>query len=207
MRPLTSLTFDAKKGRKEWQELDSLLKGKAQLDESKDILPFFKNRSHLSSLASWYFPKLTNTDRIAHEYPIYTDFRADLIVGDSTTHNYVLVEFEDGRPDSIFKKKPTKATPEWAQRFECAFSQLVDWMWKLDDMRSTVDFEHAFGDRQASFHGLIVIGKGVSHTKQESSRLKWRLDKVAVNSNKIQTVTFEELRSDFDTWLKKYHNV
>jgi hypothetical protein len=207
MRQLIPLAFDAQKGRDEWREFDSLLNGKAELDESKDVLPFFKDRSHLSSLASWYFPMLTNGDLIAHEYTIYTDFRADLIVGDSTTHRYVLVEFEDGQPDSIFKKRGTKSTPDWAARFECAFSQLVDWMWKLDDMRSTLDFEHAFGDRQASFHGLIVIGKGVSHCDREASRLKWRLDKIAVNSNKIHTVTFEELRSDFDMWLRKYHNV
>jgi len=59
----------------------------------------------LSILISGYFPSIKNADVFAHEYPIYGDFRADLVVGDSSTHNYLLVEFEDGRANSIFKKR------------------------------------------------------------------------------------------------------
>jgi hypothetical protein len=97
----------------------------------------------------------------------------------------LLVEFEDGRPDSIFKKKRGKATPDWAPRFECAFSQLVDWLWMLDDMRSTGGFTTDFGDRHAKFHGLIVIGKGMSLGAQEKSRLRWREDKIMVSTRMV----------------------
>jgi hypothetical protein len=142
---------------------------------------------------------------LAHEYPLYGDFKADLIVGDSSTRNYLLVEFEDGRPDSIFKRKKSKA--DWAPRFEGAFSQLVDWLWKLDDMRNTNGFRDAFGDSDAKFHGLIIIGKGMSLGPQEKSRLRWREDKIMVNSNGVSIVSFEQLSSALDSWLLNYHSV
>jgi hypothetical protein len=126
-------------------------------------------------------------------------------VGDSSTHNYLLVEFEDGRPDSIFKKKKSKA--DWAPRFEGAFSQLVDWLWKLDDMRNTQDFRNAFVDCDAKFHGLIIIGKGMLLGPQEKSRLRRREDKIMVNSNGVSIVSFEQLSSTLDSWLRTYHSV
>src|SRR5664280_995929 len=102
MKKLTLHTFDRHRCRTEWNELVNLLKSKALLDENRDILPFFKVRHDLSMLISGYFPRIKNADVFAHEYPIYGDFKADLIIGDSTTHNYLLVEFENGYPDSIF---------------------------------------------------------------------------------------------------------
>jgi hypothetical protein len=207
MKKLTPHKFDKTKCRREWNAFDKLLKSKAKLDEHGDILPFFKARHDLSMLISWNFPRMGNADVFAHEYPIYDDFRADLIVGDSSRHNYLLVEFENGRSDSIFKKRRGKATPDWAPRFECAFSQLVDWLWKLDDMRSTADFGHAFGDRQAKFHGLIVIGKGMALEAQEKSRLKWRVDKIIVDSSAISCVSFDELSSDLNFRLTNYYRV
>lgn len=207
MKALTKHAFDPKQCRVEWQELDTLLKSKHPLDEAKDILPFFKTRHDLSTLISWYFPNISNADVFAHEYPIYGDFKADLVLGDSTTHNYLLVEFENGDTDSIFKKKKGKSTPDWAQRFEGAFSQLLDWLWKLEDMRSTANFTHAFGNRQAKFQGLIVIGKDMSLSQQEIARLKWRVDKVVVDSNAVFCVSFNELCAHTDSWLKKYYGV
>ncbi|MFZ0773134.1 MAG: Shedu immune nuclease family protein [Candidatus Sulfotelmatobacter sp.] len=206
MKRLTPRVFDARKCRSEWNDFDQLIHANLVLDENKHILPFFKTRPDLSLLISLYFPRLMRPDVFAHEYQIYGDFRADLVVGDSAAHNYLLVEFENGRPDSIFKKN-SKATPDWAPRFEGAFSQLLDWLWKLDDMRSTADFGHAFGDRQAKFHGLIVIGKGMSLDAREKSRLKWREEKVIVDSNAISFVSFDQLSSDLNAWLTRYYSV
>jgi hypothetical protein len=125
---------------------------------------------------------------VAHEYPIYGHFQADLIVGDSSAHEFLLIEFEDGASDSIFKKVGSKATLEWSRRFEHAFSQIVDWMWKLEDMRSSQDFQDAFGSRSANFHGLVVIGRDPL-AGPEKARLKWRTDRVLVDSHKISSMS------------------
>lgn len=207
MKKLIPHVFDKHMCRQQWNELDQHIKKYPILDENRQVLPFFKTRHDLSLLVGQYIPRTINPDVLAHEYPLYGDFKADLIVGDASTRNYLLVEFEDGRPDSIFKKKKGKATPDWAPRFECAFSQLVDWLWKLDDMRSTDAFTNAFGDRHAKFHGLIVIGKGMSLDAQEKSRLRWREDKILVNSNGVSIVSFEQLAAALDSWLRTYHSV
>jgi hypothetical protein len=207
MKKLMPHQFDQTNCRAQWNEFQQLLKSKGVLDENKDILPFFKARNDLSTFVSLAVPFLSNADVIAHEYTIYGDFRADLIVGDSRAHHYLLVEFENGSTDSIFKRKAKKATPDWAPRFEGAFSQLVDWLWKLDDMRSTGDFAHAFGDRQAKFQGLIVIGKDMQLDAQSEARLKWRANRVVVDSNSVSCMSFDDLASDMDFRLTNYYRV
>lgn len=207
MKNLKTHLFDAENCRKEWQEFDILLQSKAILSERDDILPCFKERHDLSILICNYFPKITNPDQFAHEFSIYGDFVADLVVGDSSAQRYLLVEFENGAPDSVFKQKKGKATPDWSPRFEGAYSQLVDWFWKLEDMRSTSDFQNTFGSRRAKFQGLIIIGKDMKLLPREQDRLKWRLDKTMIDSNAISCVSFNELRDDLDYWLTKYYGL
>jgi len=207
MKNLLPHSLNASNCRKEWGDFDALLKTKSQLNEREDVLPFFKARLDLSILICNYFPRIRTPDRVAHEYEIYGDFVADLVVGDSTVHHYLLVEFENGSSDSVFRKKGTKATPEWAPRFEGAYSQLVDWLWKLEDMRSTSDFQNTFGSRRATFQALIVIGKDMNLSAQERDRLKWRIDRTMIDSNAVSCVSFEELRDDLDHWLRTYHGV
>ncbi len=132
---------------------------------------------------------------------------ADLIVGDSSVHQYLLVELENGAADSVFKQKGKKSTPDWAPRFESAYSQLVDWLWKLEDMRSTADFVNTFGSRRATFQGLIVIGKDMNLAQQEQDRLKWRMDRTMIDSNAVSSVSFNTLCDDLDHWLRVGHGV
>lgn len=207
MKSLTKHAFSAPDCRKEWKEFKSLLKTHSKLKEAAHVLPFFKHRDNLSLLISIYFPNIRNVDVLAHEFLIGGDFVADLVIGDSSTNNYLLIEFEDGNPESVFKKKKTKSTPDWARRDEGAFSQLIDWLWKLDDMRSSGTFSATFGARDAKFQGLIIIGKDMLLNKQETSRLRWRTDRVIVDSNFISCISFDRLREDLDHWLKAYHGV
>jgi hypothetical protein len=207
MKNLQPHTFHAKNCRVEWNDFDALLRSKSVLSERRDVLPFFKKRYDLSLLICSYFPKIKMPDRFAHEYQIYGDFVADLVVGDSSVHHYLLIEFENGAADSVFKQRGKKSTPDWAPRFEGAYSQLVDWLWKLEDMRSTSDFVNTFGSRRATFQGLIVIGKDMTLSQQEKDRLKWRLDRTMIDSNAISSVSFNGLNADLDHWLRIYHGV
>jgi hypothetical protein len=184
-----------------------MLAEKSVLSEQKDVLPLFKKSKNLSLLICSYFPKIKIPDLYAHEYEIDGDFVADLVVGDSKRHNYLLVEFENGAADSVFKRKGKKATPDWANRFEGAYSQLIDWLWKLEDKRSTADFVNTFGSRRATFQGLIVIGKDMNLSQQEKDRLKWRMDRTMIDSNAISSVSFDELAEDLDHWLTTYYGI
>jgi hypothetical protein len=197
--------FDPVKCRAEWRDFTKLLTTKTVLSELNDVLPFFKVRHDLSLLICTYFTTITNADVFAHEYDIDGVFTADLIVGDSNLKHYVLVEFEDGRPNSIFRKKKNKSTPVWAERLEGAYSQLVDWLWKLEDNRSTANFVDTFGARDATFQGLIIAGKDMNLAAREKSRLKWRENHTAIASNRVSVRSFNDIHKDFDYWLKTYH--
>ncbi len=207
MKDLRSHLLDPSNCRKEWNEFAALLAAKSALSEQSDVLPFFKRRQDLSLLLCHYFPKIRTPDRFAHEYQIDGDFVADLVVGDSSAEHYLLVEFENGASDSVFRQRGKKATPEWTPRFEGAYSQLTDWLWKLEDKRSTADFANTFGSRRATFQGLIVIGKDMNLAQQERDRLKWRMDRTMIDSNAISTVSFDELSADLNHWLQVFHKV
>ncbi len=174
------------------------------IKERAHVLPFFGKSRDLCLLLSHYTPAFRNPDRIAHEFVISGDFIIDLIVGDWQNGRYLLVEFEDGTPNSVFSRSK-KASPHWATRFEGAFSQIVDWLWKLEDMRSTSNFTHIFGGRDVVFDGLIVTGKGLNLSPQEAARLKWRVDKVRVDSKAISFVSYDDFCSDAGDWLGKFY--
>jgi hypothetical protein len=155
-------------------------------------------------LIGGYVLNIGSADALTHEYPLCEHFRADLIVGNTAKHDYLLVEFEDAAPDGLFVKR-ARSVLEWSPRYEHAFSQVVDWLWTLEDQRSTGDFESVFGSRRARFHGLIVVGKDVHLESREMDRLRWRTDKVMVDSQRVSCVTFDELADDLDFRLMTYY--
>ena len=185
------------------KELKDLLASKAYLDERKDILPFFNQRRDISALISTYVNDIVNPDRLAFELDFFGDFACDLAIGDSNNHTYLLVEFEDAQKHSLFKNGG-KYAPDWGQRLEHGFSQIIDWFWKLDDMEGTADYVHKFGARKATFHGLLVIGRGENLTPREQDRLKWRQDQVVVDSKKVSVITFDLLVKDLEFRLTRY---
>jgi hypothetical protein len=116
MTPLNPLVFDPVQARKEWREYEMLLASKPELKERDDILPFFQQRHHLSLLIGSYLPSIAKLNCFAHEFSLFGDFKADLIVGDSITRHYLLIEFEDGKSNSIFKstqKQPLNGRRDW----------------------------------------------------------------------------------------------
>lgn len=191
MSLLNTISFDYKKCIAEIDEFKALLEPKTNLNEQRDILPFFKARNHLSAFIASIFPEISTFDKLKHEFPIYQDFRCDLAIGDSTKNIFCFVEFEDANENSIFIQGQ-RSTPEWAPRFEKGYSQIIDWFWKLEDMQSTGDFRRKFGD-DGRYYGLLVIGRSHHLDKEKTTRLKWRMKKVIVNSMPIFCLSFDEL--------------
>ena len=196
------IQFDAEQCRREADELRHLLATNSDLHERKQVLPFFKSRLQLSAFLGSYHPEIVRYDLVAHELPLFGDFVADLVVGDSKNGAFAFIEFEDASPDSVFVKR--KATPDWSGRFEHGFSQLVDWFFALHEQGQTVAFEDKFGNRTIRHLGILVIGRSEHLGIQEKQRLRWRQEFVLLNSKQIYCKTFDQLRDDILDRLEQF---
>jgi hypothetical protein len=193
MKVFKDVVYDPKKCKKELKEFGQLLKSRASLSERRDLQPFFKRRDQLSALIGTFGPNIGPAPQIAYEFPFFGDFAADMIVGNRNAREYLVIELEDGQPNSIFTKLLGKATKEWSKRFDHGFSQLVDWFYHLDDFKKTTKFRTDFGPGHIRFFGLLIIGRDASLADADRERLEWRSEKIKVDSHTIDCMTFDGL--------------
>ncbi len=190
---MDAITFDLKRFRKELTEFDRLLARRAELPERAVVQPFFERRRQLSAALGTFTPNPVAATEIAFQFPFFGDYSADLVVGSKAAGEFCVVEFEDGAADSIFKKQPKRGNPEWSSRFEHGVSQLVDWFSHLDDFRGTEAFAKAFGYGHVRFAGLLVIGRNAGLDAARRNRLRWRSEKVLIDSHAVTCTTFDDL--------------
>lgn len=198
------IAYNPAKCGKEIRALGQLLKTKSELSERRDILPFFKARRQLSAFLGTFAPDIGPAPEIAYEYSFLGDYSADLVVGNRATKEYLVIEFEDDRDSSIFKKVRSRSTTNWSARFDHGFSQLVDWFYTLDDYKKTDKFKKEFGSGHISFSGLLVIGRNAGVSETDRVRLAWRTEKVIVDSHPISCITFDQLHHSLNTRLAYY---
>jgi hypothetical protein len=189
--------------RGEVEELRGLLELNSNLREAQ-LLEFFRTRHHLSALIGLYNPAIARFDRIAWEYPLFGDFRCDLVIGDSNTRAYTFVEVEDATSRSLFIRHGKKATREWSSRFDHGYSQVVDWFYKLQDMTNTDEMEARFGKRSIDYTGVLIVGRDQHMDVGEQLRMNWRREYVIVNSKRIICVKFDQLLVDLLFQLDAY---
>jgi hypothetical protein len=204
MTPLEHLAFSKKVAQQEVAQFKQLLDAHSHsaLREREHILPFFRSHRQLAALIGVRNPDIVKPDRITFEFDIFGDYKADLVVGDSQNHQYCFVEFEDAAATSIFKKA-ARATPDWSQRFEHGFSQIIDWILWLDNQRGTAAYTSRFGVSPIQFVALLVIGR--DRFLEEAplrERLTWRSEQVVVASRKVNCVTYDRLYRELSARLK-----
>jgi hypothetical protein len=187
--------FDRAACRHQVQELKALLDSSSDLGEAV-FHDFFEPRLHLRALIGPYNSALGSLDRLAWQYPIFGDFRCDFAIGDWTRKAYTFVEFEDGRPNSLFVKQGEKATRAWSPRFDGGYSQIIDWFYKLHVMTDTPDMEARFGKRSIRYTGVLIAGREQHFQAGERLRLDWRQEHVVVNSKHVVCITYDQLLED-----------
>jgi hypothetical protein len=202
MKSLKPFRFDAAACQKELDGFKSLLAADRELGESSDILPFFRENEQLSAFLGSYHPSIHCCDLIAFEFQLFGDYACDLVVGDSNSHAYLFVEFEDAKSNSLFVKK-RRETPEWSPRFEHGFGQLVDWLHKLDDLSRTQSLRGIFGAYAIMPMMMLAIGRNSTMGTRERDRLAWRQEKVLVDSRTIYCKTFDMLHADLQIRLNE----
>jgi hypothetical protein len=203
MNPLSSFEFDIKSCVSELSEFEALLNDKQELGERADILPFFRSHLNLLAYAGSIAPGIASFNRLDPEYTLYGDFRADAIVGDWDKKSFCLIEFEDAKQDSIFRQGG-RSTKEWSSRFEHGYSQVVDWLWKVDDFRQSSTARSMFGADAFDFTGMLIIGRDAFLDEMDRVRLDWRTAKSVINSQKIVCLTFDRLASELRSSLATF---
>ena len=204
MKQFKTINFSKKQARQDLKEFRELLDdpAKPELKERENILPFFASHEHLIALMGVYNPLIAQPDRIAIEFDLFGDHTADVAVGDSRSHQYCFIEFEDAANDSVFRKKGTKATLEWSDRFDHGCSQIIDWLLRLENQKNTQPYLRRFGVGEVQYVGLLVIGRDRFLTDPSlRQRLTWRSEQVVVCSRKLHCITFDKLYRDMDLRL------
>lgn len=187
-----TVTFSLNQFIQEVGELQVWLQNNGQLSESADILPFFRGRPTLCSQLATLFPEITLPDRLAYEYDLFGDFKCDLVVGQIGVSNYCFVEFEDARQYSLFRRG-ANYQPYFGGRLEHGFSQLIDWLCKLDGQQRSVDMHNRFDYFEVKPHGLLIIGRDQFLNPVLQKRLDWRSEHVLVNSKRIYIYTLDAI--------------
>lgn len=141
---------------------------------------------------------------MAFRFPFFGDYTADLVLGNKAVGEFCVVEFEEGGRDSVFKKQPGRGNPEWSTRFEHGFSQLADWFFHLDDYKGTKGFARTFGSGHIRFSALLVIGRSAGLDEMKMNRLKWRSEKILIDSHSINCITYDLLYESMQTRFNVY---
>lgn len=193
MKKLLPFAFDVQAYRAELDAFGLLLQSASELSEKTQILPFFRQNEQVSSRIGLLNPFVTVPDVQAFEYDIFGDFAADLVVGDAHAGAYTFIEFEDARRNSVFAQQQGRFKSAFGSRFEHGYSQIVDWFYKLDGLQSSREMEERFGKREICYEGILVIGRDEFINPTDQSRLKWRRERVLVNSKHVHCYTFDQL--------------
>jgi hypothetical protein len=175
------------------------LNSKAELEEKKDIQPFFNaHPALLPAMADLVGMSSMDIDELEFEFQLWHDFICDIGFGSSKTNTYCLIELEDAKKNSLFRTTP-KNHPKFSDRFEGGISQIIDWFWKIDGLKNNATtIEHLFHAHNPTVKSILIIGR--SHflkSSSETTRLKWRVEKTIVDSKKITCYTYDELLNYF----------
>ncbi len=203
MKQFSSHRFDPVQCRLELDAFKALLDNNQNLGETAQISPFFETHLNIAVFVGELAYGIIEHDLVAHQLGLGGDFACDLATGDSKRLTYCLVEFEDAMEDSVFRKVGRKATRDWSPRFEHGFSQIVDWFYKLEDMKQSNAFEDLFG-RNASHYGVLVAGRSHALQPGELTRLRWREQKVLIDSRRVFCLTYDELYAHLDSSWNRY---
>lgn len=180
-----------------------LLHTKADLSERDDVLPFFRAHADLAALLGTYHPNIESYDRLGIEVRLFGEYVADVVIGDRINNALCFVELEDARPTSVFTPRRRRGT-EWSPRLEHGFSQIVDWLWLLDDQQSTLGFAAEFGQRPLDVLALLVAGRETGVSLADRPRLAWRSKHVQVAGQHVVCVTFDDVARRLEQRLQAW---
>lgn len=190
---LIPLKFDLAVSETQLNSFKQFLDNQSEIGET-ELLKFFKNAPQLILLMGLSFG--IKSAKYQTEQSLFNDFRTDFTVSNKKGNDYLFIEFEDAKKESIFKQKKNKTSTryEWASRFEHGFSQVIDWYSVLDDLKQTNKMKQHFGNGSIKYIGILVIGRDqFIQQGGNEERLKWRREKTTIDSKPLSCMTYDQL--------------
>jgi hypothetical protein len=194
MSLLVPIILDMKQAERDFLEFQPFIQSRQFFSET-EVVTLLKGMPHLCCLVLFMMFGAPAANAYKFEFQIEGMFKADLVVGNTTSNEFVLVEFEGGEADSLFGPSSTLQVRDWSRQIGHGFGQLIDWGWALDDNSKAL--RNAFGcdDRKAQF--ILVCGRSNDLNKTEQSRLDWRTEHVILRGRPSACLTYDGLLNFF----------
>lgn len=173
----------------------------------KAIVAEIKARPQMACLLSALLG-IPAPDLIKFELQLKGMFRTDLVLGNDSSRQFALIEFEDAEATSIFKPG-TKQYRYWAPRIEHGFGQVVDWAWVRSDHPNDATLVAGFGGVIRTSAYAVICGRDASLADSiEWKRLNHRRDSLKIEGHPALVLTYDEMVRQMDenlatlkTWI------
>ena len=207
MPQLQRINLDFNQAESELAEFKKFLDDNREFSETA-VVKLLKSKLNLCCLMGSMMAEVPKADVYKFEYQILGLFCADFVVGHLQKQRFVLVEFEDGKKNSLFGPKATNQMRDWSSRFEHGFGQLIDWAWARADNGNSLVFQNAFecADMYPIF--VLICGRDEFMDATEQKRLAWRTKNVAIGAAVTACLTYDDLFRFFQATIeaiKSYH--
>jgi len=161
--------------------------------EREQFLPFFAKRQQLCAFMATFHDRISSGTHVKTEGDLWSDFTCDLIAGNRNERTFVFVEFEDAGPRSLFRRKAGRKNSYWGSRVEQGFSQVVDWLFRIDREGGSDTLERDFGTRHINTMGIVVAGRSRDVSTYDRLRLDWRSANTTVGKARVAFLTYDDL--------------
>jgi hypothetical protein len=154
------------------------------------VLAEIRARPQMACLLA-YTTTMPAPDLYKFEFDIKGLFRADFVVGNNKARKFVLVEFEPGEQDSIFKGG-TRQYRHWAPRLEHGFGQIIDWAWAKHTHPADLAFTNSFGGKVVDDCYIVICGRDPDMASLEEQRFDYRRS-IKMNGINAQLYTYDDM--------------
>jgi len=168
------------------QDGKRLLKEGNLANERAQILPFFKNHPILCNVLKAAIGQ-DKSGEYAFELRLLQGYQADLVIIQRThasqPNKVLLVEFESGSPNTLFRvDTPRRTHKRLGTKVVDAMTQIVDWLYDFDESRKHDHYLDLFGENP-TFSYLIVAGRNEDCEGTGKKRLVWLTKKLKIDSS------------------------
>lgn len=184
------ISFDAKQAAMELATFKSWIAAHSHFSE-KEVVREIAARRQMACLLG-YTILMPAPDLIKFEFQVKGLFRADLVIGNEKSRKFVLVEFEDGKEDSLFTGG-TKSYRYRSPRLEHGFGQLLDWGWAKHTHPLDVAFTNSFGGKVVDDCYAVVWGRNPKPGSLEEERFDFRRTRLRLSGVPLQLYTYDNL--------------